>query len=215
MNDHTLVPDLPDTPAGRSAVELVRSSVSEPVANHSFRSYVFAVLLANHEGMKAHSEFDADLLFHACALHDLGTSASAPGKQRFEVEGADMAAEFLALQGYGPEQVDAVWEAIALHTSGGIADRRGALVYLTHHGIGADFGLGADYVTDAQGQALHARYARLNMATALVDDIIRQASRSPEASAPYSLPGTFLRERSEPGGMTLLEHVSHNSRWGA
>ncbi|MFI9560457.1 HD domain-containing protein [Nonomuraea endophytica] len=215
MSDHSLVPALPDTPAGRGAVELVRKSVSEPVANHSFRSYVFAVLLAEHEGMKAGAEFDADLLFHACVLHDLGTSASAPGKERFEVEGADMAAEFLRLRGYGTEQVDAVWEAVALHTSGGIADRRGALVYLTHHGIGADFGLGAEYVTDAQGEALHARYARLNMATALVDDIIRQAARSPEGSDPYTIPGTFLRERSEIGSATTLELVSRDSRWGA
>ncbi|MER6444115.1 HD domain-containing protein [Streptomyces venezuelae] len=102
MTEQALIPEILDTPAGRSTFELVRASVSESVANHSFRRYVFAVLLAEHEGMKAGVEYDADLLFHACVLHDLGTSSSAPGKERFEVEGADMAAEFLKARAAAP-----------------------------------------------------------------------------------------------------------------
>jgi hypothetical protein len=36
---------------------------------------------------------------------------------------------------------DRVWEAIALHSSIGIADRRGLLTYLTHKGVFTDAGL--------------------------------------------------------------------------
>jgi len=95
MNTAHRIPALPDSPVARHAVEYVRSCESEPIANHSIRSYLFAALIADHEGLTAGTDFDTDLLFCACVLHDLGTSPSAPGKQRFEVEGADITAEFL------------------------------------------------------------------------------------------------------------------------
>ncbi|NUK01078.1 HD domain-containing protein [Streptomyces lunaelactis] len=210
-----LLPALPDTPVARAAVELVRSRESEPVANHSIRSYVFAALLAEHEGLKPGIDFDAELLFHACVLHDLGASPSAPGQARFEVEGADMAARFLAEHGYGADKTDPVWEAIALHTSDGIAERRGVLAYLPRRGIGVDIGFGTEFVTDAQGEALHGCYPRLDMATVLVDDVVRQAARSPQAGACYTVPGEFLRERGEPGAVTALELAARASRWGS
>ncbi|MET9251703.1 HD domain-containing protein [Nonomuraea sp. NPDC003709] len=209
------IPALPDGPVARHAVELVRSCESEPVANHSIRSYLFATLLAEHEGLKTGTDFDADLLFYACVLHDLGTSPSAPGKQRFEVEGADMAAEFLTGHGYGMRETDPVWEAIALHTSPGIAERRGVLAYLTRRGVGADFGIGTDFLTDPQGEAIHLRYPRLNMVTVLVDDIVRHAARAPQAAARYTLAGELTRERGELGTPTTLEHAANASRWGA
>ncbi|NUP35198.1 MAG: HD domain-containing protein [Streptomycetaceae bacterium] len=209
------IPALPDTPVARRAVAHIRACESEPVANHSVRSYLFAVLLADHEGFKAGDDFDADLLFYACVLHDLGTSPAAPGKERFEVEGADMAVEFLTEQGYDTRETDAVWEAIALHTSSGLAERRGALAYLTRRGVGADFGVGVDAVTDAQGEAVHAPYPRLNMVTALVDDIVRQAARSPQAAARFTIAGELSRERREQGTPTAWEVAAGGGRWGA
>ena len=179
MNTSDRILTLPDGPVARHAVEYVRSCESEPIANHSIRSYLFAALIAEHEGLKAGTDFDPDLLFCACVLHDLGISSSAPGKQRFEVEGADMAVGFLTGHGYGVRETDPIWEAIALHTSPGIAERRGVLAYLTGRGVGADFGSGVDCVTDAQGKAAHLRYPRLNMVTALVDAIVTHAARAP------------------------------------
>ncbi|TCC55098.1 HD domain-containing protein [Kribbella pittospori] len=205
------IPALPNGSVARAAVEYVRSFESEPVANHSIRSYLFAVLLAEHEGV----DVDTELLFYACVLHDLGTSASAPGKQRFEIEGADLAADFLTNHGYGAPETDAVWEAIALHTSPGIAERRGALAYLTRGGVGADFGIGVDFVTDAQGEAIHRRHPRLNLATVLVDEIVRQAAGSAQAAARFTLAGELSRERGVLGTPTSLELAAGSSRWGA
>ncbi|WP_405021220.1 HD domain-containing protein [Kitasatospora sp. NBC_00070] len=210
-----ILPLLPETPAARAAVELVRSCESEPVANHSIRSYLFATLLAEHEGLAPGTDFDAELLFHSCVLHDLGASPSAPGRARFEVEGADLAARFLTEHGFGADRTDLVWEAIALHTSDGIAERRGVLAYLTRRGVGMDFGVGSAFLSDAQGEALHGRYPRLDMATVLVDDIVRQAARSPQAGARYTLPGEFLRERGGPGAVTAVELMARASRWGS
>lgn len=215
MNTFHAIPTLPDSPVAQHAVEYIRSSESEPVANHSLRSYLFATLLAEHEGLTAGTDFNADLLFHACVLHDLGTSPSAPGQQRFEVEGADMAAEFLTGHGYGARDTDSVWEAIALHTTSGIAERRGVLSYLTRNGVAADFGIGVDFVTDALGDAVHLQYPRLNIVTALVDDIVRHAARSPHAAARYTPASELSRERGERGGPTTLELAADTSRWGA
>ncbi|WP_329479316.1 HD domain-containing protein [Kribbella sp. NBC_01484] len=215
MNSSDRIPALPDSPVARRAVELAVSAESEPVANHSIRSYLFATLLAEHEGLKPGVDFEADLLFYACVLHDLGTSPSVPGKQRFEVEGADMAAEFLTEHGYGAHEIDPVWEAIALHTTPGIAERRGVLTNLTRRGVAVDFGVGAEFMTDAQGEVVHQRYPRLNVVTVLVDEIVRHAARSPQAAARYTPGGELTRERKELGAPTSLELVATASRWGA
>ena len=98
--------------------------------NHSVRSYLFGELVAAREGMRPRADYDADALFLGCVLHDLGAGSAAPGKERFEVEGADLAAALLTEHGCERTLVDGVWEAIALHTSMGIADRRGALCHL-------------------------------------------------------------------------------------
>jgi hypothetical protein len=94
---------------------------------------------------------------------------------RFEVEGADLAAAVLREHGVPEPDVDRVWEAIALHTSPGIAARRGLLSYLTREGVGIDFG----------------RRPR--------------AARCPAAAPPYSIGGELLRERQANGitGMEL------------
>jgi HD domain len=208
------VPALPVSPLAVRAVEYVRACETEPIANHSIRSYLFAAMLAEHEGLRPSADFDPGLLFFACVLHDLGTAPQASGTQRFEVDGADLAATFLTGNGTGAVAVDLVWEAIALHTSPGIAERRGALVYLTRAGISLDFGPGSEFITDAQGQAIHARYPRLRMAAALVDEIARHASRSPRNAPRYTIAGELVRERSEGGRRTTLERAAQASRWG-
>jgi hypothetical protein len=208
------VPTLPTTPLAVRAVEYVRACETEPVANHSLRSYLFAVLLAEHEGLRPPADFDPDLLFFACVLHDLGTSPVAGGTQRFEVDGADLAAKFLTGNGVSAPGVDRVWEAIALHTTPGIAERRGALAYLTRRGVGIDFGPGSEFITDAQGQAIHSRYPRLRMVNSLIDEIVRHAGRSPQNAPCYSIAGDLVRERGRDGHPTTLEQTALTSRWG-
>ncbi|BBX39511.1 hypothetical protein MSIM_09620 [Mycobacterium simiae] len=204
---------LPDTPIAHAAIRLAQSTESPSIFNHSVRSYLFGELVAEHEGMRPRADYDPDALFLGCVLHDLGAGSAAPGKQRFEVEGADLAAALLSEHGCDRALVDAVWEAIALHTSMGIADRRGALCHLVRSGVGVDFGRDADFIDDGIAAAIHDRYPRLSMARTLLDAIAVQAQRSPEAAPPYTFPYQVLRER-DTDGVTLLELAAAQGRWG-
>lgn len=207
-------PDLVTTDVARAAIRLSQSTESTPVFNHSVRSYLFGEMLAAHDGLRPGTDYDSEALFLGCVLHDLGVGTAAPGKTRFEVEGADLAAALLTEHGCDRKMVDSVWEAIALHTSFGIVERRGPLCYLVNGGVGIDFGRNADIIDEESAASIHTRYPRLHMATSLIDAIVAHAERSPEAAPPYSMPGGALRERRNEG-ITQLELAVPHSRWGA
>jgi hypothetical protein len=207
------VPDLINTAVAQAALRLSSSTESPSVFNHSVRSYLFGELLAAHEGLRPGADYDSESLFLGCVLHDVGIGSAATGTQRFEVEGADLAAALLTEHGCERAVVDAVWEAIALHTSFGIAERRGPLCYLVHAGVGVDFGRDADFIDEQTAAAIHARHPRLAMASSLADAIVAVAQRSPAAAPPYSVPGGVLRER-QTDGITLLELAASHARWG-
>ena len=110
------------------ALALATAHEIPSVLNHSIRTHGYALLHAEKLGLAAGSDYDGDLLFVACVLHDLGASDAYDGPQRFEVEAADAAAALLATHGRTAAEIDQVWQAIALHTSPGIVERRGARV---------------------------------------------------------------------------------------
>ena len=203
--------DVPAGPLAAAALSIARSSESASVANHSLRSYYFAELLAAHEGCLDDAAYDRDLLFAATVMHDLGAGRLAKGEARFEVEGADLAAAVLREHGVPEPDADRVWEAIALHTSPGIAERRGLLAYLTREGVGIDFGRRWEIVS-AWAPQIHAACPRLMMVSSLVEAIVAQAARSPAAAPRYSIGGELLRER-QANGITTMEIAAASSAW--
>lgn len=183
--------------------------------NHSIRSYLFATLAAPGLSLRPGRDYDDETLFTACLMHDLGIAPEAGTEQRFEVIGADMAVAFLAAHGVDADRTAQVWEAIALHSSGGIAERRGPVTALARTGIGMDFGLGVDDVTDEVAAAIHAAYPRLDMGKALTDAIVAKASGRPDASPAYSLPDDLVRERAAEPFLSRLEVAARYGRWGS
>jgi HD domain len=131
---------LPTGPLVDASLALVRATESRPIVNHSIRTFLFARLLAEHEGCLNDADYDEELLFAATVMHDLGLGEHARGQARFEVEGADLAAAVLREHGVAETDVERVWEAIALHSSHGLAERRGLLTYLTYKGVFIDAG---------------------------------------------------------------------------
>jgi hypothetical protein len=94
--------------------------------------------------------------------------------------------------------------AAAVHTSPGMAERRGALAYLTRGGVGIDFGPGSEFITDAQAQAVHTRYPRLRMVTSLID-------RS--SAMPGAAPGTHPATPSPASWRESVARKGTRRRW--
>ena len=180
---------LPDSDIAGAARRLVDEVSPDLVYNHAVRSYVFARELAAVSGLRAGPDYDDELLFLACMLHDLGVTDYANGDQRFEVDGADAAAGFLRERGVDDTRATTVWNAIALHTSNGLAHRFGAIAGLAQQGIAADIvGLGRDRLRPGFADRVHAAWPRHDLGYALAGMIARQVHDNPAKGAPLTFP---------------------------
>jgi hypothetical protein len=181
--------ELPDSDIACAAKQFVFDVSPAFVANHSLRSYLFARELAAAKGLKRDVDYDDELVFLSCMLHDLGVTQHANGDQRFEVDGADAAAHFLRDHGVREARVTTAWQAIALHTSIGLAHKFGAEQAITQMGIGADI-VGADSHLLPSGFAdrVHASWPRHDLGYALAELIADQVEANPEKGPPMTFP---------------------------
>jgi HD domain len=180
---------LPDSDIACAAQQLVFDVSPAFVANHSVRSYLFARELAAAKGLQCNVDYDDELVFLSCILHDLGVTDHANGDQRFEVDGADAAARFLREQGVPEARVTTVWQAVALHTSIGLAHRFGAEQAVAQMGIAADV-IGADRHMLPAGFAdrVHQSWPRQDLGYALADLIAHQVEANPVKGPPLTFP---------------------------
>jgi hypothetical protein len=102
---------VPDTAAARRAEEICREASSESLANHCFRSYAWGALLGVRDGVR----WDAELLYVAAMLHDLGLTPAYDRGGCFEQDSADAARELLAELGWPAPRAETVAVAIYLH----------------------------------------------------------------------------------------------------
>ena len=126
--------------------------------NHSMRVYLFAA----EQGRQKKLRFDPELLYVAAAFHDLGLikKFSSPD-ERFEVDGANAARQFLSAHNLPQEQVQTVWEAIALHTTPGIPQYMRSEIALLSSGVALDvLGNGFDQFSSKVREEIVARYPR-------------------------------------------------------
>jgi hypothetical protein len=126
---------VPDSVLAREVTELVRDTVSALIFNHSSRVYYFGAIAARQRGLG----FDPDLLYTGAMFHDMGlTQTHSSAHERFEVDGANAARDFLRRHGIAPSELDIVWTAIALHTTPGIAQHMHPVVALVTAGVEMD-----------------------------------------------------------------------------
>ncbi|WP_433237706.1 HD domain-containing protein [Actinomadura nitritigenes] len=195
MSDRFAEFSLPDTDLTRAAYDLVFAAGPAALAHHCARTYLFARAIGEARDLRPGADYDDETLFLACLLHDLGLTEQGDGGRRFEVDGADLAAGFLAGHGYDGERTRVVWEAIALHTSRGIADRMRAEIALTHAGTSADVaGVGADRIPGGVAERAHAAFPRLEPGCGLAEIIVGQIAANPAKAPIGSLPYELARQ---------------------
>jgi len=126
---------LPDSVLVRKATEFVRDTETPLLFNHSGRVFCFASLAGRDRGLT----FDSELLYVGAMFHDVGLvpKYSSLG-DRFEVDGANAARNFLKSHNIAQQDVDTVWTAIALHTTPGIPQYMHPVVALVTAGVELD-----------------------------------------------------------------------------
>jgi hypothetical protein len=143
---------IPDSRVAGEITQLVRDTESALLFHHSSRVYYWAALAGKRRGLK----FDRELLYAGAMFHDMGlTAAHSSAHERFEVDGANTARDFLRSRGIGEDDIDTVWTAIALHTTPGIPTHMHPVVALVTAGVEMDV-LGLSYAeySDAEREAV-------------------------------------------------------------
>jgi HD superfamily phosphodiesterase len=122
---------IPDTKLCKEVTELVRDTEPELLFNHSSRVYYFGALT----GLR----FDRELLYAGAMFHDMGlTREHSSQTERFEVDGANAARDFLKAHKIAQSDIGLVWTAIALHTTPGIPVHMHPVIALVTAGVEMD-----------------------------------------------------------------------------
>jgi hypothetical protein len=178
---------LPDSPAARTVREVTEQFSSRALVNHCVRSYLWA---ADHAVRHA-IPFDAELLYVAAMLHDVGLapvfdSATVP----FEEAGGAVGWVFAAGAGWPADRRRRVGEVVVAHMRSGVDladDPEGHLLAL---GTGMDIS-GRDpdrWSTEFRREVLD-RYPRLGLADEFLRCLEDQARRKPDSAAAGFLAG--------------------------
>jgi hypothetical protein len=149
---------VPDSKLAGEITEFIRDTEPALLFNHSSRVYYFGALAGQRRGLK----FDAELLYAGAMFHDIGLVPAYSSEQdRFEVDGANAARDFLRGHNISEQDLDRVWTAIALHTTPGIPQYMHPVVALLTAGVEMDV-LGIDYssFTDSDRNAVVQAFPR-------------------------------------------------------
>jgi hypothetical protein len=132
---------IPDTKLAGEITELVRDTEPALLFHHSSRVYYWGALAGKRRGLR----FDPELLYAGAMFHDMGlTHRHSTAQERFEVDSANTARDFLRSHRVHQQDVETVWTAIALHTTPGIPQHMHPVVALVTAGVEMDV-LGIDY----------------------------------------------------------------------
>lgn len=147
-----------DSRLSREITEYIRDNETELLFNHSSRVYHFGALAGVHRGLK----FDRELLYAGAMFHDIGLMPDHSSKnERFEVDSAHAARDFLESHGISEQDAYTVWTAIALHTTPGVPQHMHPVVALVTAGVEMDvLGLTYKEYSDQEREAVVRAFPR-------------------------------------------------------
>jgi hypothetical protein len=186
---------IPDSTLARDATALVREIENDLLYHHSLRVFVFGSL----QGRRRELAYDPELLYIGAMFHDVGlVEGHRSAGNRFEVDGANAARDFLAQNGVPAEAVRIVWDAIALHTTPGIPEHKEPEVALVTAGVELDvLGLGYDDITDAQREAVLSSLPRVDFKRQIIQAFGAGIAHKPQTA--FGNVKADVLERTLPG----------------
>jgi hypothetical protein len=171
---------IPDSALATAAAEILRADGNDLIWNHSHRVYVWGALLAERVGKR----YDAELSYIAALFHDVGLIHKHNTQtERFEVDGANAARQFLEQHGIDEAAIDTVWDAIALHTTLGITKFKKTEVDLIFNGVGLDV-MGDLYetISDATREAVVSAFPRDGFKSKIVPAFLEGFRHKPQTT---------------------------------
>jgi hypothetical protein len=171
---------IPDSQLAREATELIRDVEPDLLYNHSLRVYSFGALQGNRQGLS----YDPELLFIGAMFHDIGlVEGHRSTNDRFEVDGANAARDFLTDHGVTGDALRIVWDAIALHTTPGIPPHKEPEVALVTAGVELDvLGIGYDDITAEDREAVLTAYPRINFKESIIQAFADGMAHRPDTT---------------------------------
>jgi hypothetical protein len=186
---------IPDSSLANEAAAVLREYSTDLLFNHSMRVYLFAA----EQGRQQHLRFDPELLYIAASFHDLGlTKKFSSPNDRFEVDGANAARQFLGANHVPENKIRIVWEAIALHTTPGITQYMDPEVALLYSGVGLDvLGRGLEQFPAELREKIVAQYPRRNFKEEFLKAYFAGFAHKPATT--YGTVNAAICERFIPG----------------
>jgi hypothetical protein len=159
---------VPDTPLISRAIEYARLHHEPYLFNHSMRSWLFAVSIAEQRKVV----HDAEVLAVATLLHDLGLAKAFSGPLRFEVEGANAARRFAQSESVDGRRAQLIWDGVALNSTPSLGLHKEIEVALCTSGIGLDWGgWGYESLSASQIAEVLDAFPRLEMKKRFARDV--------------------------------------------
>jgi HD domain len=142
----------PDSKLAKEITDFVRDTESPLLFHHSSRVFHWAALTGSRRGLT----FDTELLYAGAMFHDMGlTPHCRTPNERFEVDSANTARNFLRDHGISAQDIDIVWTAIALHTTPGIPPHMHPVIALLTAGVEMDvMGIAYPEFSEAERKAV-------------------------------------------------------------
>ena len=202
---------IPDSQLAREATELVRDTETGLLFHHSRRVFLFGALTGDRKGLR----YDAELLYIGAMFHDMGLMKPySSAHQRFEVDGANAARDFLRQHGIAEASIDLVWDAIALHTTPGIPQHKKPEVALVTAGVEMDvLGMGFPNVSDAHRADVVAAHPRGNQFKQDIVEAFYQGIKHKPDTTFGNVKADVLELKEPHFHRGNFCHVIHNSAW--
>lgn len=201
---------IPDTALVREATEFVRSAEDDVLFHHSRRTYLFGALHGRRLGLQP----DLELLYVAAMFHDLGLTARyGTSTERFEIDSADAARDFLVQHGVDESEAHKVWLSIALHTTPGVPARLEPEISLLIAGVATDVvGVGQEDLSTDAIEAVIAAHPRPDFKNRILTAFNDGMKHRPDTT--YGTMNADVLRHFDPNFKPLnMVEAIHNSPW--